>query len=69
MRAQECPPHYLSINSSCAVDFVRTVPRTASSRTSCFNLRAGLVGRGAASCFWLSAHPLFARTSCPPSTP
>ena len=34
MRAQECPPHYLSISSSCAVDFVRTVPRTASSRTS-----------------------------------
>ena len=70
MRAQECPPHYLSISSSCAVDFVRTVPRTASSRTSCFSLRAGLVGRGAASCFWLlSALPLFARTSCTPSTP
>ena len=68
MRALECPPRYLSVSSSCAVDSVRTVPRTASSRTCCFNLRARLSGRGAASCFWLlSDRPLFARTSCTPS--
>ena len=48
---------YRSSSSICAVDFVRPVPRTGSSRTKHLRFRLGLMGRDAASRLRLALLP------------